>query len=130
MEGSGFDTKSLNFSFEADLGKDRQGRKALNLEPALAVDEAAWLASLSELSSLELAKRLGITDRQVRRIRAGKVTVARLREHAKADAFLLRRASKNEVLVTRNPSLGRRCLLDPDQPRQVVTRLLGRILER
>jgi len=86
VEGSGFDTKSLNFSFEADLGKDRQGRKALNLEPASAVDEAAWLASLSDLSSLGLAKRLGVTDRQVRRIRAGKVSVARLREHAKVDA--------------------------------------------
>jgi hypothetical protein len=86
LDGSGFDTKSLNFSFETDLGKDRQGRKALNLEPASAVDEAAWLASLSELSSLELAKRLGVTDRQVRRIRTGKVSTARLREHAKADA--------------------------------------------
>jgi hypothetical protein len=58
----------------------------LNIDSASAVDEAAGLASLSSLSSLELAKRLGVTDRQVRRIRAGKVDVARLREHAKADA--------------------------------------------
>jgi hypothetical protein len=55
-------------------------------QPVSAVDEAGWQASLSILSSLELAKRLGVTDRQVRRIKAGRVSAVRLREHAKADA--------------------------------------------
>lgn len=65
---------------------------------------------IREESNVEIARRLGLTDRQVRRIKTGEVSVARLREHAKRDrkhqmegcrlrprrawaAFLLRRAA-------------------------------------
>ena len=93
-----------------DLSRDGQGRKTLQLDPGPQVDEQAWLDSIRELSSTDLAKRLGITDRQARRIKTGKVGEARLREHAKRDhdqqkkarrprprrvraAFILRRAA-------------------------------------
>jgi hypothetical protein len=33
----------------------------------------------------ELARRLGITDRQARRIQAGKLTSERVREHARTE---------------------------------------------
>ena len=110
MEESRIDAKSLNFSVNTDLSRDGQGRKTLQLDPGPQVDEGAWLKSISEMSSSDLAKRLGITDRQARRIKTGKVGEARLREHAKRDrdqrkegrrprlrraraAFLLRRAA-------------------------------------
>ena len=77
--------------------------------------EQAWLNSIRELSSTDLAKRLGITDRQARRIKTGKVGAARIREHAKRDhhqqkeirrprlrrvraAFILRRAAIQRAL--------------------------------
>ena len=40
---------------------------------------------ISTQPSEEIARRLGITDRQARRIKQGLVSPARLREHAKAD---------------------------------------------
>lgn len=49
------------------------------------VDEKAWLELIRSESDHEIARRLGVTDRQVRRIKKGKVSEARLREHAKAD---------------------------------------------
>ena len=58
---------------------------ASNSSRRLQVDEQAWLDSIREMSSTDLAKRLGITDRQARRIKTGKVGEARLREHAKTD---------------------------------------------
>ena len=71
-------------------------------------DDASRQAG-QEAVRTELAERLGITDRQARRIKTGKVGAARLREHAKRDheqqkedrrprlrrvraAFILRRA--------------------------------------
>ena len=110
VEESRIDAKSLNFSVNTDLSRDGQGRKTLQLDPGPQVDEQAWLDSIRELSSTELAKRLGITDRQARRIKTGKVGAARIREHAKRDhdqqkearrprprrvraAFILRRAA-------------------------------------
>jgi hypothetical protein len=53
--------------------------------PANDVHVKAWLRSIDGVSDGDLARRLGITDRQVRRIKKGKVSEARLREHAKAD---------------------------------------------
>ena len=53
--------------------------------PSPRVDEETWLTSIRELSSTDLAKRLGITDRQARRIKTGKVGAERLRGHAKRD---------------------------------------------
>ena len=85
LEESRVDAKSLNFSVNTDLSRDGQGRKTLQLDPGPQVDEGAWLKSISEMSSSDLAKRLGITDRQARRIKTGKVGEARLREHAKTD---------------------------------------------
>ena len=85
-EGSGIDANPLNFCFDTDLSKNRQGRKAVILAPA---DDRqmieAWLATIRAESDHEVARRLGVTDRQVRRIKTGKVSDARLREHAKAD---------------------------------------------
>ena len=88
VEESRIDEKSLNFSVNTDLSRDGQGRKTLQLDPGPQVDEGAWLKSISEMSSSDLAKRLGITDRQARRIKTGKVGEARLREHAKTDRDL------------------------------------------
>ena len=85
VEESRIDAKSLNFSVNTDLSRDGQGRKTLQLDPGPQVDEQAWLDSIREMSSTDLAKRLGITDRQARRIKTGKVGEARLREHAKTD---------------------------------------------
>ena len=50
----------------------------------LHIKEAGVLFILKPLST-DLAKRLGITDRQARRIKTGKVGEARIREHAKRD---------------------------------------------
>ena len=82
--------------------------------------EEAELTSISHccMSSVDLAKRLGITDRQARHIKTGKVGSARLWEHAKRDhdqqkearrprlrrvrvAFILRRAADGKVSVQR-----------------------------
>ena len=46
------DRKLLDLGFEADIGRNTRGRKALKPDPASAVGEAAWPASLSSLSSL------------------------------------------------------------------------------
>ena len=85
VEESRIDAKGLNFSVNTDLSRDGQGRMTLQLDPGPQVDEQAWLNSIRDLSSTDLAKRLGITDRQARRIKTGKVGEARLREHAKRD---------------------------------------------
>ena len=61
------------------------GHLFLTGAPSPRVDEETWLTSIRELSSTDLAKRLGITDLQARRIKTGKVGAARLREHAKRD---------------------------------------------
>jgi len=109
VEESRSDAKSHDFSVNTGLSRDGQGRKTLQLDPGPQVVEELWLQSIRELSSSDLAKRLGITDRQARRIKTGRVGAARLREHAKRDhdqrkegrrprsrrvraAFLLRRA--------------------------------------
>lgn len=55
------------------------------MAPGPALSETPWLELIRSESSSETARRLGITDRQVRRIKKGKVSPARLREHAKAD---------------------------------------------
>ena len=65
LEGSRIDAKPLNFSVEQGLSRDGQGRKTLQLDPGPQVDEQAWLDSIRDMSSTDLAKRLGITDRQV-----------------------------------------------------------------
>ena len=85
LEGSRIDANPLKFCFDTDLSKDRHGRKAVTVAPANDVHVKAWLRSIDGVSDGDLARRLGITDRQVRRIRKGKVSEARLREHAKAD---------------------------------------------
>ena len=56
-----------------------------------------WLSSILELSSTDLAKRLGITDRQARHIKTGKVGEARLREHAIV------------IMISRRKSAARAC---------------------
>jgi hypothetical protein len=84
-EGSGIDANPLNFRIDTGLARDRQGRKIIQVAPGPCPSEPAWLASISTRPSDEIARRLGITDRQVRRIKQGKVSAARLREHAKAD---------------------------------------------
>ncbi len=55
------------------------------MAPGPQVDEKTWLELIREESDHDIARRLGITDRQVRRIKKGTVSAARLREHAKAD---------------------------------------------
>jgi hypothetical protein len=118
LEEPRIDVKSLNFSVNTDLSRDGQGRKTLQRKPGPQVDERAWLNSIRDMSSTDLAKRLGITDRQARRIKTGKVGSARLREHAKRDhdqqkearrprlrrvwaAFILRRAADPDDAVIR-----------------------------
>lgn len=85
LERSRIDANPLNFCFDRDLSKNLQGRKAVIL--ASADDRQmieVWLAAIRAESDHEVARRLGITDRQVRRIKTGMVSDARLREHAKA----------------------------------------------
>lgn len=101
--------KSLNFSVSTDLSRDRQGRKVLLVAPEPHINEDPWLELIRSQSDADVARRLGVSDRQMRRIKTGKVSAARLREHAKHDqnrrgevrrprsrrvraAFLLRRA--------------------------------------
>ena len=55
------------------------------MAPGPSVSETAWLELIRAESDQEVARRLGITDRQVRRIKSGKVSEVRLREHARAD---------------------------------------------
>ena len=57
----------------------------MQVAPGPQVNEQAWLELIRTESDHDIARRLGITDRQVRRIKKGKVSVARLREHAEAD---------------------------------------------
>ena len=84
-EGSGIDTKPFNFSLDIGLSRDRLGRRVIEVAPGPTLSETQWLELIRSESSSETARRLGITDRQVRRIKKGKVSPARLREHAKAD---------------------------------------------
>ena len=53
------------------------------MAPRPSVSETAWLELIRAESDYEVARRLGITVRQVRRIKSGKVSEVRLREHAK-----------------------------------------------
>jgi hypothetical protein len=85
VEESRFDAKPLNFRVEQGLSRDGQGRKVVKAAPGPRPSEAAWLAAIESESNHEIARRLGVTDRQVRRIKTGKVSAARLREHAKSD---------------------------------------------
>ena len=75
----------LSLSFDTDLAKKGQGGVIVQVAPGPQVNEQAWLELIRTESDQDIARRLGITDRQVRRIKTGKVSVARLREHAKAD---------------------------------------------
>jgi hypothetical protein len=85
MEESRFDAKPLNFRVEQGLSRDGQGRKVVKVTPGSQSSEVEWLAGIKSESNHEIAGRLGVTDRQVRRIKTGKVSADRLREHAKAD---------------------------------------------
>ncbi|GDY14640.1 hypothetical protein LBMAG53_35180 [Planctomycetota bacterium] len=85
LEGSRIDTNPLSFSYDTDLAKKDQGGVLIQVAPGPQVDEGAWLKLIRDLPASKVARRLGITDRQVRRIRTGKVSPARLREHAKVD---------------------------------------------
>jgi hypothetical protein len=85
VEGSRIDTNPLSFSFDSDLGRNRQGTSSVQVAPGPSVSETAWLELIRAESDQEVARRLGITDRQVRRIKAGRVSEVRLREHARAD---------------------------------------------
>ena len=55
------------------------------MAPGPQVDEKAWLELIRTESDHDIARRLVVTDRQVRRIKKGKVSAASLREHAKAN---------------------------------------------
>jgi hypothetical protein len=83
---SGIDGKSLKFSCDTELGRNRQGRLVIKVQPGPAPDEKSWLESIRAMSASELARRLGVTDRQARRIQAGKLTSERVREHARTEA--------------------------------------------
>ena len=85
MEGSRIDANPLSFSFDTDLARKGQGGVIVQVAPGPQVDEKAWLELIRSESDHDIARRLGVTDRQVRRIKKGKVSAARLREHAKAD---------------------------------------------
>lgn len=85
VEESRIDANPLSFSFDTDLAKKGQGGLIVQVAPGPQVDEKAWLELIREESDHDIARRLGITDRQVRRIKKGKVSAARMREHAKAD---------------------------------------------
>jgi hypothetical protein len=85
LGGSRIDAKSLNFNVDTGLSRDRQGRRVVQVAPGPEVGETDWLKLIREESDHEIARRLGITDRQVRRIKTGKISEARVREHAKAD---------------------------------------------
>lgn len=85
LEGSRIDAKPLSFSLNTDLAKNRLGTTSIEVASGPQVDEKAWLELIRSESDHEIARRLGVTDRQVRRIKKGKVSEARLREHAKAD---------------------------------------------
>jgi hypothetical protein len=85
VEGSRIDANPLCFSYDTDLEKNRQGTRSVQVAPGTPVDATAWLGLIRTQSDHEVARRLGIADRQVRRIKTGKVSEARMREHAKAD---------------------------------------------
>jgi hypothetical protein len=76
----------LKFSCDTELGRNRQGRLVIKVQPGPAPDEKSWLESIRAMSASELARRLGVTDRQARRIQAGKLTSERVREHARTEA--------------------------------------------
>ena len=124
LEGSKIDAKPLNFCVQQGLSRDGQGHKQVKIAPGPQVSEAAWMDLIREESNVEIARRLGITDRQARRIKTGKVGMARLREHAKTDrdqqkevrrqrlrrvraAFILRRAVSVRPLHARRDQRAR-----------------------
>jgi hypothetical protein len=77
-EGSRIDANPLCFSYDTDLEKNKQGTRSVQVAPGTPVDATAWLGLIRTQSDHEVARRLGITDRQVRRIKTGKVSEARM----------------------------------------------------
>jgi hypothetical protein len=74
LEGSRIDANPLSFSFDTDLAKNGSGGVIVQVAPGPQVDEKAWLELISTESDHDIARRLGITDRQVRRIKTGQVS--------------------------------------------------------
>jgi hypothetical protein len=85
VEESRIDEKPLNASVGTDISRDRLGRKVLLVAPEPHINEDIWLDLIRNQSDAEVARLLGVSDRQVRRIKTGKVSTARLREHVKRD---------------------------------------------
>ena len=85
----------MDFFVQTRFTRDTQGRALVDViadsppQAKLCVDE--WVVAAKDLSSIELASRLGITDRQARRIKSGDITTGRLIRWAEEIPELLAR---------------------------------------
>lgn len=86
VEGSRRRANLLDFVIHTDFTRDSKGRRLVSPRPFSPtegrVDQGQWWATVSSMSSSDLARELGITDRHARRIKSGKVTKDRLAKWA------------------------------------------------
>lgn len=82
VEGERRRSNILDFLVPIMVTRDSKGRRLVEPRPytpaQYGIDREQWLATVSTMSSQELARELGITDRHARRIKSGKVTKDRL----------------------------------------------------
>ena len=78
MEGYGRLTNSLEFTINAEFERESTGKRIVTPVPWSVthreVQVAAWRGRAGAMSSADLARLLGISERHARRIREGKVS--------------------------------------------------------
>jgi hypothetical protein len=93
VEESRIDAKPLNFNVDQDSARDGQVRRRIKIAPGPQVSEAVWLASIASESNQEIARRLGVTDRQVRRSKPERSALSACASRLSASAIIRKKTA-------------------------------------